>query len=104
VRRTHSVRRPTSARSRRCPQRRHELEIAAHALATAFKVNNRPLALPEARRPQPATGRARLSDTRPREWPSLFRRISAANAAQCASIEAKMPKCRRKNRQGDIRH
>ena len=47
---------------------------------------------------------APLSDTRPNERLSLFRRISAANAAQCASIEAKMPKCRRKNRQGGIRH
>jgi hypothetical protein len=48
------------------------------------------------------SGHARPSDIRPSERPSLFRRISAANAAQCASIEAKMPKCRRKNRQGDI--
>jgi hypothetical protein len=54
--------------------------------------------------PQPATGYARLSDIRPSERPSLFRRISAANAAQCASIEAKMPKCRLKNRPDGIRH
>jgi hypothetical protein len=60
-----------------------------------------PLALPEAT--MPATP-PRAADTRPSERPSLFRRISAANAAQCASIEAKMPKCRRKNRQGDIQH
>jgi hypothetical protein len=47
---------------------------------------------------------ARLSDIQPGERPSLFRRISAANAAPSASIEAKMPKYGRKNRQGSIRY
>jgi hypothetical protein len=36
--------------------------------------------------------------------PSLFRHIFASDAAHSASIEAKMPKCGRKNRQGNIRH
>jgi hypothetical protein len=40
--------------------------------------------------PQPATGRAPLSGPWRNERPSLFRPISAANAAQSASIEAKM--------------
>jgi len=33
------------------PERRAELQIAAHALATAFKVNNLPLALPPSNMP-----------------------------------------------------
>jgi hypothetical protein len=55
-------------------------------------------------RPYPQPRPMWLSDIRPSERLSLFRRISAANAAQCASIEAKMPKCRRKNGPGGIRH
>jgi hypothetical protein len=51
---------------------------------------------------RPAT-RARLPDPRRSECRRCFAAFRP-RTPQCASIEAKMPKCRRKNRQGDIRY